>query len=200
MRLCCNFGIFHCSRWQTAHKMSRACAAHNSTFVDDRATTIRYSRRTASWGDPAGAGAGHGPRLGLSGERGVSEATFGTGCTCALVGISLVRAVCGCCREGCACRLSVRCAAVSRAVCGRFAREVSFRYELLSKLSYSLYRGFVLLPSEIVLLDLLLGGTFGLRRWPTPLGPPTDLMPGHLSPARGLTTLNDTHLRDGQSR
>ena len=48
----------------------------------------------------------------------------------------------------------------------------------------------------IVLLDLLLGGTFGLRRWPTPLGPPTDLMPGHLSPARGLTTLNDTHLRD----
>jgi len=40
--------------------------------------------------------------------------------------ISLVRAVCGCCREGCACRLSVRGAAVSRAVCGRFAREVSF--------------------------------------------------------------------------
>ena len=62
----------------------------------------------------------------MSGERGVSEATFGTGCTCALVGISLVRAVCGCCREGCACRLSVRGAAVSRAVCGRFARELSF--------------------------------------------------------------------------
>ena len=50
----------------------------------------------------------------------------------------------------------------------------------------------------IVLLDLLLGGTFGLRRWPTPLGPPTDLMPGHLSPARGRTTLNATHLRAGQ--
>jgi len=50
------------------------------------------------------------------------------------------------------------------------------------------------------LLDLLLGGTLGLRRWPTPLGPPTDLMPGHLSPECGLTTLNDTHLRDGQSR
>ena len=68
------------------------------------------------------------------------------------------------------------------------------------KYHYSFYRGFVLLPSKIVLLDLLLGGTLGLRRWPTPLGPPTDLMPGHLSPECGLTTLNDTHLRDGQSR
>ena len=63
---------------------------------------------------------------------------------------------------------------------------------------YSFYRGFVLLPSKIVLLDLLLGATLGLRRWPTPLGPPTDLMPGHLSPARGRTTLNATHLRAGQ--
>ena len=42
------------------------------------------------------------------------------------VGISVVRAVCGRCRGGCACRLSVRGAAVSRAVCGRFARELSF--------------------------------------------------------------------------
>ena len=63
---------------------------------------------------------------------------------------------------------------------------------------YSFYRGFVLLPSKIVLLDLLLGAILGLRRWPTPLGPPTDLMPGHLSPARGRTTLNATHLRAGQ--
>ena len=65
---------------------------------------------------------------------------------------------------------------------------------------YSLYRGFVLLPSKIVLLDPLHGATLRLRRWPPPLGPPTDLMPGHLSPACGLTTLNATHLRDGQSR
>ena len=65
---------------------------------------------------------------------------------------------------------------------------------------YSFYRGFVLLPSKIVLLDLLLGAILGLRRWPTPLGPPTDLMPGHLSPACGRTTLNATHLRAGQSR
>jgi len=66
--------------------------------------------------------------------------------------------------------------------------------------TYLLYRGFVLLPSKIVLLDPLHGATLRLRRWPPPLGPPTDLMPGHLSPACGLTTLNATHLRDGQSR
>jgi hypothetical protein len=42
------------------------------------------------------------------------------------------------------------------------------------------YRDFVLLPSKIVLLDPLLGATLGLQRWPTPFGPPTDLMPGHL--------------------
>ena len=47
---------------------------------------------------------------------------------------------------------------------------------------------------------LLLGATLSLRRWPPPLGPPTDLVPGHLSPACGRTTLNATHLRAGQSR
>ena len=62
---------------------------------------------------------------------------------------------------------------------------------------YSFYRGFVL---PRVLYYPLLGPTLKLRLWPTPLGPPTDLMPGHLSPACGLTTLNATHLRDGQSR
>jgi hypothetical protein len=50
------------------------------------------------------------------------------------------------------------------------------------------------------LSPLQLGATLRLRRWPPPLGPPTDLMPGHLSPECGLTTLIDTHLRDGQSR
>ena len=60
------------------------------------------------------------------------------------------------------------------------------------------YRDFVLLPSKIVLLDPLLGATLGLQRWPTPFGPPTDLMPGHLSPACGRATLNATHLRAGQ--
>jgi hypothetical protein len=52
----------------------------------------------------------------------------------------------------------------------------------------------------IVLYYPLLGAILRLGRWPPPLGPPTDLMPGHLSPECGLTTLNDTHLRDGQSR
>jgi hypothetical protein len=50
------------------------------------------------------------------------------------------------------------------------------------------------------LSPLLLGATLSLRRCPPPLGPPTDLMPGHLSPACGRTTLNATHLRAGQSR
>ena len=52
----------------------------------------------------------------------------------------------------------------------------------------------------IVLYYPLLGATLKLGRWPPPLGPPTDLMPGHLSPECGLTTLNDTHLRVGPSR
>ena len=52
----------------------------------------------------------------------------------------------------------------------------------------------------IVLYYPLLGATLKLGRWLPPLGPPTDLMPGHLSPACGLTTLNAPHLRVGQSR
>ena len=71
---------------------------------------------------------------------------------------------------------------------------------LENKLLYSFYRGFVLPSSKIVLLDPLHGATLRLRRWPTPLGPPTDLMPGHLSPACGRATLNATHLRADQSR
>ena len=46
---------------------------------------------------------------------------------------------------------------------------------------------------------LLLGAPLRPRRWPSPLGPPTDLVPGHLSPECGRTTLNATHLRAGQS-
>ena len=65
---------------------------------------------------------------------------------------------------------------------------------------YSQDRGFVLPPSKIVLFYPLLGATLRLRRWPPPLGPPTETMPGHLSPECGLITRNDTHLRDDQSR
>ena len=54
--------------------------------------------------------------------------------------------------------------------------------------------------SPIVQTYLLRAAPLARRRWPPSLGPPTEPMPGHLSPACGLTTLNAPHLRVGQSR
>ena len=74
-------------------------------------------------GDPAGAGAGHGPRFGLSAAR-VSRGKPSFAHACwqpkLVPGISLLRVVCRCCRGACASVSGVPAAAV----CGGFAREV----------------------------------------------------------------------------